>query len=48
MACFGLLLCIGGPYALHHLSPPRYNAVANGLLADMLITFPLAYYFFNH
>ncbi|MDT3405138.1 hypothetical protein [Mucilaginibacter terrae] len=40
-----LLLLFGGPYLLHHLAAPRYNAVANGLLADVLVTFPAAYYF---
>lgn len=41
-----VILIVGGPYLLHHIASAQYNSVANGLLADMLITFPAVYYFF--
>lgn len=45
IALFAILLLVGGPYMLHRFSIPERNSVANGLLADMLITFPVAYYY---
>ena len=40
-----ILLVVGGPYLLQHTAAGKHSSVANGLLADMLITFPVAYYF---
>ncbi|GGI51172.1 hypothetical protein GCM10011425_23840 [Mucilaginibacter galii] len=45
IALFAILLFVGGSYMLHRISVPKRNSVANGLLADMLITFPVAYYY---
>ena len=45
IALFAILLLVGGPYMLHRISISGRNSVANGLLADMLITFPVAYYY---
>ncbi|WP_345953792.1 hypothetical protein [Mucilaginibacter sp. PAMB04168] len=41
----GLSILLGGLYLLHHASAARHDIVATGLLADMIITFPIAYYF---
>jgi hypothetical protein len=46
MVAFAILLLAGVPYVLHHVTSNQHNSMANGLLADMLITFPAAYYFF--
>jgi len=45
IVAFAILLVTGTPYLLHHVTTNIHNSVANGLLADMLVTFPAAYYF---
>jgi len=40
-----LILVVGGPYLLSHITSVNHNVIANGLLADMLVTFPAVYYF---
>lgn len=45
IVAFAILLLAGAPYLLHHVATDHHNNVANGLLADMLITFPAAFYF---
>jgi len=45
VVALAILLAVGGPYLLNHIALARHNSVANGLLADMLITFPAVYYF---
>jgi hypothetical protein len=41
----GSLIFIGGPLFLHTLSANVQDKIANGLLADFLVTFPVLYYF---
>jgi hypothetical protein len=40
-----LVIFLGGTIALHAVSPPVKAKLANGLLADFVITFPALYYF---
>jgi len=40
-----IVLVAGGSYLLHHIALAKQYNIANGLLADMLITFPAVYYF---
>jgi len=40
-----LSIILGGQFLIHHISPLKRDVVATGFLCDMVITFPVIYYF---
>lgn len=41
-----LLIVFGGLFIIHHVSPVKKDVAATGFLLDLVITFPLIYYYF--
>jgi hypothetical protein len=40
-----LAIVLGGQFLIHHISPLKRDIVATGFLCDLIITFPVIYYF---
>jgi hypothetical protein len=44
-ALIALVIVLGGQFLVHHIPPANRDAVASGFMLDMIITFPVIYYF---
>jgi hypothetical protein len=45
ITALAITIFIGGTFMLHVVPPAATNKIANGLLADFIVTFPVLYYF---